>query len=84
MDGKKLEQKLWNFTKFEFTEFIFFVISITIMYSFQWAPRVLRQITLGGRLFVSLLDPKMDDFGQFQGNSQSYWTQYVSFMNRSG
>ena len=26
----------------------------------------------------------MDDFGLFQANSQSYRTQYVSFMNKSG
>ena len=26
----------------------------------------------------------MDDFGHFDANSKSHWTQYVSFMNRSG
>ena len=28
--------------------------------------------------------PKKDDLGHFEVNSQSYFTWYVSFMNRSG
>ena len=35
-------------------------------------------------IFVARINPKIYDFGHFQANSQSYWTQYVSFMKRSG
>ena len=35
-------------------------------------------------IFVARMNPKIYDFGHFQANSESYWSQYVSFMNRSG
>ena len=35
-------------------------------------------------LSVTAINPTIDNFDQFQVNSHSYWTLYVSFMNRSG